>query len=111
MIVIALPDGVLRQGGAGRLRRRGGRGLAAPGDRSIRAVLRRPAFYLLALGSMCSIGAVGGTIQNLKLYLSLDRGLRPGPTSRDVLSLVLVGSLAGRLLMGWLADRVARRST
>src|SRR5439155_6462143 len=35
-------------------------------------VLRSPAFYLLAVGSMCSIGAVGGTYQNLKLFLSLD---------------------------------------
>ena len=30
------------------------------------------AFYLLLVGSMCSIGAVGGTVQNLKLFLSLD---------------------------------------
>jgi sugar phosphate permease len=68
------------------------------------AVLRRPAFYLLALASMCSIGAVGGTIQNLKLYLSMDRGLAQGDTAR-ILSLVLLGSIVGRLLMGWLADR------
>ena len=40
----------------------------------LRAMLRQPAFYLLAIGSMASIGAVGGTMQNLKLYLSLDRG-------------------------------------
>src|SRR6266404_1541940 len=30
-------------------------------------------FYLLATGSMCSIGAVGGTNQHLKLFLSLDQ--------------------------------------
>ena len=41
----------------------------------LRGMLRQPAFYLLALGSMASIGAVGGTMQNLKFYLSLDRGL------------------------------------
>jgi len=74
-----------------------------PGD-SIGSILRRPAFYLLALGSMASIGAVGGTMQNLKLYLVMDRGLAQGRVA-EVLSLVLVGSLAGRLLMGWLADR------
>jgi MFS family permease len=67
-------------------------------------VFRRPAFYLLALGSMCSIGAVGGTMQNLKLYLSLDRGLAQGRVA-TLLSLILAGSIAGRLLMGWLADR------
>jgi sugar phosphate permease len=72
------------------------------------SVLRRPAFYLLALASMCSIGAVGGTIQNLKLYLSMDRGLAQGETAR-ILSLVLLGSVVGRLLMGWLADRWAKK--
>src|SRR6202050_1313977 len=30
-------------------------------------------FYLLTLGSMCSIAAVSGTQQNLKLFLSIDR--------------------------------------
>ena len=37
-------------------------------------VLRQPAFYLLMIGSMCSIAAVGGANQHLKLYLSLDHG-------------------------------------
>ena len=71
-------------------------------------ILRQRAFYLLLAGSMCSIGAVGGTMQNLKLYLSLDIGYAQGEVAR-VLSLVLVGSLVGRLLMGYLADRHARR--
>ena len=65
-------------------------------------------FYLLILGSMCSIGAVSGTQQNLKLFLSLDRHF----TQRDaagVLSLVLAFSIAGRLLIGWLADRFAKK--
>jgi sugar phosphate permease len=75
---------------------------------SIAGVLRRPAFYLLAIGSMCSIGAVGGTMQNLKLYLGLDRGLAQGRVA-TLLSLILAGSLAGRLLMGWLADIKPKR--
>jgi sugar phosphate permease len=75
---------------------------------SIGAVLRRPAFYLLAFGSMASIGAVGGTMQNLKLYLAGDRGLSQAEAA-TTLSLVLFGSLAGRLLMGWLADRWPRK--
>jgi sugar phosphate permease len=75
---------------------------------SVRAVLRRPAFYLLALGSMCSIGAIGGTMQNLKLYLSLDRELSQGRVA-GLLSLILWASIAGRLLMGWLADRWAKK--
>src|SRR4029077_20754981 len=36
------------------------------------AAFRKASFYLLTIGSMCSIAAVSGTQQNLKLYLSLD---------------------------------------
>jgi len=81
---------------------------------SIGGVLRSWQFYLLALGSMCSIGAVGGTYQNLKLYLTGDlfRGM-PAQTAQNaaatVLSLVLISSLVGRLLMGWLADRFPKK--
>ena len=77
---------------------------ASPAAAKMAGVFRRPAFYLLALGSMASIGAVGGTMQNLKLYLTLDRGLTQGRAA-TVLSLILFGSIVGRLLMGWLADR------
>ena len=74
----------------------------------MRAILRTPAFYLLALGSMCSIAAVGGANQHLKLYLSLDRGYSQGDAAR-IISLVLALSIAGRLLMGWLADRMPKK--
>jgi sugar phosphate permease len=72
---------------------------------AVGAILRTPAFYLLALGSMCSIAAVGGANQHLKLFLSLDRGYAQADAAR-VISLVLTVSIAGRLLMGWLADRL-----
>ena len=75
---------------------------------ALRTILRTPAFYLLALGSMCSIAAVGGTNQHLKLFLSLDRGYSQGDAA-SVISLVLAVSIAGRLLMGWLADRMPRK--
>jgi MFS family permease len=75
---------------------------------SIAAILRTPAFYLLALGSMCSIAAVGGTNQHLKLFLSLDRGHSQAEAA-GIISLVLTISIVGRLLMGWLADRVPRK--
>src|SRR5688572_5149106 len=71
-------------------------------------ILSRPAFYLLLVGSMASIGAVGGTMQNLALYLSLDRKLAQVDVD-STLSLILIGSLAGRLFMGWLADRAAKK--
>ena len=57
---------------------------------------------------MCSIAAVGGTNQHLKLFLSLDRGYSQADAAA-IISLVLTISIAGRLLMGWLADRMARR--
>jgi MFS family permease len=60
-------------------------------------------FPLLLIGSMCSIGAVGGTMQNLKLFLTLDKAITQGDVA-GVLSLVLIGSIGGRLLMGVLAD-------
>jgi len=67
-------------------------------------VLRHPAFWLLTIGSLASIGAIGGTTQNLKLYLSLDRHFTQTQIA-GIMSLVLVGSIVGRLTMGWLADR------
>ena len=71
-------------------------------------VLHRPAFYLLLVGSMCSIAAVGGTNQHLKLFLSLDHGFTQGAAAR-IASLVLTSSLVGRVGMGWLADRFAKK--
>lgn len=106
MIAIALPTALLvKEAPSGFAA--AAAGAAAPAG-SIGAVLRQPAFYLLALGSSASIGAVGGTMQNLKLYLAMDRGL-PQASVAEVLSLVLVGSLVGRVVMGWLADRWAKK--
>jgi sugar phosphate permease len=100
------PDGSRPSVGAPR-GRAGGDGTTARPD-GLAPILRSPAFYLLALGSMCSIAAVGGTNQHLKLFLSLDRGYTQNDAAR-IISLVLTLSIAGRLLMGWLADRIARK--
>lgn len=75
---------------------------------SARRAFRTCSFYLLTLGSMCSIAAVSGTQQNLKLYLSLDRHFTQSDAA-GVVSLVLAFSIAGRLLMGWLADRISKK--
>src|SRR5207247_2054358 len=80
----------------------------APSPVSIGPVLRAPAFYLLLIGSMCSIAAVGGTNQHLKLFLSLDHGYSQAGAAQ-IASLVLVSSLFGRLGMGWLADRIPKK--
>ena len=71
-------------------------------------IFRNPAFYLLMLGSMCSIGAVGGTNQHLKLFLSLDLQFSQ-TAAASIASTVLACSIAGRLIMGWLADRIPRK--
>jgi sugar phosphate permease len=73
----------------------------------ISSILQNPNFYLLAIGSMCSIGAVGGISQHLKLYLrDLDYSQAH---AANVMSFVLFSSLAGRVLMGFLADLINRK--
>jgi MFS family permease len=74
----------------------------------IGGVLKSPFFYLLAIGSMCSIGAVGGANQHLKLFLTVDLHFTDQQTA-NVASLVLLSSLAGRLIMGWLADHLPKK--
>lgn len=64
-------------------------------------------FWLLLIGSLCSIGAVGGIMQHIKLYL---RDLSFTQTeAAHVMSFVLLSSLAGRVLMGFLADLINRK--
>ena len=60
------------------------------------------------IGSMCSIAAVGSANQHLKLYLSLDHGYTQS-SAAQIASLILAASLVGRLGMGWLADRWAKK--
>jgi sugar phosphate permease len=73
----------------------------------IRKILTNRNFYLLAIGSMCAIGVVGGINQHLKLYLR-DINYSQMQAAR-VISLVLLSSLIGRVLMGWLADLMKRK--
>src|SRR5215467_14414362 len=105
IIVLSLPMVLLiKEKSTPRLHESDSHALESVGD-----VIRNPAFYLLALGSMCSIGAVGGANQHLKLFLSLDQHYAADEAAR-IISLVLAFSIAGRLLMGWLADRVPRKN-
>ncbi len=75
---------------------------------SFRATLRKWPFYFLVIGSMCSIGAVSGTSQNLKLFFSIDLKFTQSEAA-NVLSIVLGSSIFGRLFMGWLADRIPKK--
>lgn len=70
-------------------------------------ITRTRQFWLLALGSCASIGAIGSINQHMKLIF-LDAGLTAA-TVADTTFLILVSSLAGRVIMGWLADRYPKK--
>jgi MFS family permease len=72
---------------------------------SLAQVLRNPAFYLLAIGSFASVGAVGGAMQHLKVYLTLDQH-RGQSEALNIITCVAAASLLGRFGAGWLADRL-----
>jgi sugar phosphate permease len=74
-------------------------------------VFRTPAFWLLAAGSVLSISAVGGVTQNLPLYLNdISKSSGEAKSAAAVYpSIVLFSSIAGRLLMGYLADRFRKK--
>jgi sugar phosphate permease len=74
---------------------------------AISGVLKRWPFYLLAIGSLCSIGAVAGTNQHLKFFLIGQKYSQDA--AANIGFLVLASSIAGRLLMGWLADRFQKK--
>jgi nitrate/nitrite transporter NarK len=75
---------------------------------SLKVPLSSRNFYLLALGSMASIGAVGGANQHLKLLLSLDQG-RSQSEALNIVTWIAGISLIGRLGAGWLADRMGAK--
>lgn len=73
----------------------------------VKSILKNRNFYLLGIGSMCSIGAVGGVNQHLKLYLR-DIDFSQSHAAQ-IMSIVLLASLAGRVMMGMLADIFPRK--
>lgn len=70
-------------------------------------LIRTRAFWLLAAGSCASIGAIGSINQHMKLMF-LDAGLSASLVA-DTTFLILISSLAGRVVMGWLADRLSKK--
>ena len=85
---------------------------AAEKPQGLAHLLRQPAFYLLAIGSFCSIGSIGAVNQHMKLVFK-DQGF----VEQEVLNSVwrtasisiLWASIAGRLGMGWAADRFSKK--
>jgi len=75
--------------------------------RAFGELLRRRAFWQLAIGSFASIGAIGSINQHMKL-LFRDAGLSASLVA-DTTFWILISSLAGRVVMGWLADRFSKK--
>lgn len=76
------------------------------------ALLSRPAFWLLTIGSFCSIGSIGSINQHMKLVFQ-EQGFTGEKQLNDMFSLatmcILWSSIGGRLFMGWLADRFNKK--
>jgi MFS family permease len=70
--------------------------------------IRSGNFWLILLGSTLVVGAIGAVIQHFILFLR-DLHYSPAVASR-FLSVLLASSLAGRVLVGYLADRFSRKS-
>lgn len=85
----------------------GGKEVAAPAPAPINVLLASASFWLLAIGSCASIGSIGSVNQHMKL-LFLDAGLNAEITA-DTTFVMLVSSLVGRIIMGWLADRMPKK--
>ena len=86
-------------------------------SRSYADLLHRPSFWLLLLGSFCSIGAIGAINFHMK-FVFLDQGF--SDRTKEGLSLlnstwrvasmtILATSIAGRLAMGGLSDRFPKK--
>ncbi len=70
-------------------------------------------FWLLLLGSICSIGSIGAINFHMK-FVFLDEGYTKGPAVdaawRNASILILWSSIGGRLLIGGMADRFSKKT-
>jgi nitrate/nitrite transporter NarK len=75
-------------------------------------LLRQPAFWLLLIGSVCSIGSIGSINQHMK-FVFKEQGYtdqqRLDALFSDATLYILFASIGGRLFMGWLADRYNKK--
>ena len=78
------------------------------GRLDIRNTLRTRNFWLILTGSTLVVGAIGAVIQHFILFLK-DQGYSATVASRFFTAL-LVASLGGRVLVGYLADRFRKKN-
>lgn len=76
--------------------------------RDTRFLVRQSAFWLLMLGSLCSIGSIGSINQHMK-FVFKEQGFTDqsvlNALSGDATFYILISSTLGRIIMGFLADR------
>jgi MFS family permease len=79
---------------------------------TFRQLLSSGSFWLLLIGSFCSIGSIGAVNFHMK-FVFLDQGFEKGPIVdsawRTASVLILWSSIGGRLLIGGLADRFSKK--
>jgi MFS family permease len=80
--------------------------------RSMRSLLASGPFWLLTIGSFCSIGSIGAVNQHMKLVFQ-ENGFKDQTALNSAWSsatfYILVSSIAGRLLVGWMADKLPKK--
>jgi MFS family permease len=80
--------------------------------KSFSYLVSQPAFWLLLIGSCCSIGSIGSINQHMK-FVFKEQGFTEqsvlNQLSADATQYILWSSIAGRLVMGWLADRFSKK--
>ena len=85
---------------------------AAIQSRTFRELLSSYPFWLLLIGSFCSIGSIGAINFHMK-FVFLDEGYQKGAgvdsAWRLASILILWSSIGGRLLIGGLADRFSKK--
>ncbi len=81
-------------------------------SRTFRDLLGTFSFWLLLMGSFCSIAAIGAVNFHMK-FVFLDEGFKPGAQLDSIWStssiIILVSSIAGRLSIGYFADRFPKK--
>jgi MFS family permease len=82
--------------------------IAASPSTEAGAALRSQNFWLIVVGSALVMGAIGAVIQHFILFLG-DQGYSPRVASQ-FLSVLLGASLAGRVLVGYMADRFSKKN-
>lgn len=75
-------------------------------------LFRQSSFWLLLIGSVCSIGSIGSINQHMK-FVFKEQGytdqVQLDAMFGDATLYILFSSIGGRLFMGWLADRFNKK--